>query len=346
MGAENRMFSFSFLLFLFSPVSKAVFHQQKVVSPKNRLLLAGSLRDIFHQQSLWDKDSKSLGSKDILQRAVSRKKIAQKSLSSGYIKPFPLIYRPEVKRWIHFFSQSSSPYFKLWLKRSYRYFPLMEGIFQAKGLPKELVYMSLVESSLSSKAVSSAQAVGYWQFIEPTALRFGLRVNHWIDERRDFQKSAQAASQYLYQLYKEFGDWLLAMSAYNMGEGRLRKLIKKHQTKNFWLLYKKSDFPQETALYVPKILAAAHIVQKPEIYGLSAFSVLEPYSYDIFFTPGGTNLKQMFRGAKIPVKKIKALNPDLKTYTIPSSISFHQIRIPKGAGLLISKWLDKQQKSP
>ena len=129
---------------------------------------------------------------------------------------------------------------RLWLKRSYRYFPLMERILQSRGLPKELVAITLVESSLSARAVSSANAVGYWQFIKPTALRFNLRVNNWIDERRDFHKSAFAATKYLYQLYEEFEDWLLAMSAYNMGEGRLRSLIKKHKTKKFWVLYIKT----------------------------------------------------------------------------------------------------------
>ncbi len=257
-------------------------------------------------------------------------------------KPFPVIHRPEVTRWVHFFSHSSSPYFKLWLKRAYRYFPNMERIFQDSGLPKELVSMSLVESSLSAKAVSSAKAVGYWQFIEPTGLKFGLRINSWIDERRDFQKSTQAAVKYLHQLYEEFEDWLLVMSAYNMGESRLRALIQKHKTKNFWLLSQKADFPTETALYVPKVLAAVHIVRDPVSYGLSEFVVLPPYNYDIFFIPGGTNLKKLSQGAKISLAEIKLLNPDLKSEIIPKSISFHQVRIPKGTGILISNWLDKQ----
>lgn len=261
-----------------------------------------------------------------------------------YLKPFPVVYKPEVQRWIRFFSHD--PYYlKLWLKRSYRYFPLMEEIFKSRGLPKELVSMSLVESSLSPRAVSSAQAVGYWQFIRPTALAFGLRINHWIDERRDFQKSTVAAARYLYRLYEEFEDWLLSMSAYNMGEARLRKLIRKYQTKNFWLLYRKPDFPRETALYVPKILAAAHIVRQPELYGLQDFPVLTPYRYDVFFTPGGTDLRKMSAGANIPLKEIKTLNPDLKSYIIPQNIPFHQVRVPKGSGLLVSRWLDKQKKS-
>lgn len=281
---------------------------------------------------------------EISKTASNRQNKTIASETSSF-KPFPVIYNPEVERWIRFFSQNHSSYIKLWLKRSYRYFPIMEDIFNSQSLPKELVFMSLVESSLSPKAVSSAQAVGYWQFIKPTGLEFGLRINSWIDERKDFYKSTQAAAKYLQYLYKEFGDWLLSMSAYNMGENRLRKLVGKYQTRNFWLLYKKTDFPKETALYIPKILAAGHIMKAPGQYGLREFPVLMPYRYDIFFTPGGTNLKQMFSGAKIPLSEIKLLNPDLKSHIIPSHIAFHQIRIPKGSGGLISRWLDKQSKS-
>ncbi len=289
----------------------------------------------------------SLSSTAYAGRSIQSKNTDLKSSPSRglYIKPFPVIHRPEVKRWLHAFSQSYPSYMKLWIKRSYRYFPLMEKILQSKGLPKELAAMTLIESSLSSKAVSSAQAVGYWQFIKPTGIRFGLRINDWIDERMDFQKSTQAASRYLYQLYEEFGDWLLVMSAYNMGEGRLKKLIQKYQTKNFWILYKKSDFPKETALYVPKILAAVYIVKNPELYNLSEFSILTPYKYEIFFTPGGTNLQEMSSKANISLNQLKTLNPDLKSHIIPKSIVLHPMRIPQGTGLLISKWLDKNKKS-
>ena len=261
------------------------------------------------------------------------------------IKSFPKIYNPEVERWVYFFSKNPDSYLKLWLKRSYRYFPTMKRIFNSHGLPKELLSMSLVESSLSSQAVSSAKAVGYWQFIKPTGLEFGLKINHWLDERRDFEKSTQAAASYLRQLYLEFGDWLLAMSAYNMGENRLRQLKNKYQTNNFWKLYKKPDFPRETALYIPKILATNHILKNPAGYGLSEFVILTPYKYDIFFIPGGTDLKKLSLEMKISFKEIKSLNPALKKHKIPSYIALHPIRIPKGAGRLFSNWLDKQSKS-
>ena len=275
-----------------------------------------------------------------LSKHLTQKK-DQKKLA---IKPFPKIYNPEVKRWISLFSQNHSSYLKLWLKRSYRYFPLMKQIFSSYDLPKELVSMSLVESSLSAQAVSSAQAVGYWQFIKSTGLEFGLKINHWIDERQDFEKSTQAAASYLYQLYLEFEDWLLAMSAYNMGENRLRKLSQKYQTKNFWKLYKKPDFPRETALYIPKILAVNHILKNPSAYGLSEFVILSPYRYDIFFIPGGSSLKKLSFETKIPLTELKKLNPSLKKHKIPTYIASHPIRIPKGKGKLFSNWLDKQNK--
>ncbi len=259
------------------------------------------------------------------------------------IKPFPIIYNNETYRWIHFFVKNKKPnYIKIWLKRSYRYFPMMKRILREKSLPEELVYMTLIESSLSPTAVSSAKAVGYWQFIKPTASQHGLRVNHWLDERKDFEKSTLAATNYLSKLYKEFDDWLLTMAAYNMGENRLAKLIKKHKSRNFWILAKKHDFPSETALYVPKILAATLIMKNPERYGFSQFSILFPYRYDVFYAPGGLNLKQLCQETSLSFSELKTLNPELKKSLIPKTIYHHRIRIPKGTGFKISQWLEKQ----
>lgn len=251
----------------------------------------------------------------------------------------PLIYNYEVRRWVHVFTQPSSPYMKTWLARSYRYLPNMKKILKTQGLPENLAYMTLVESSLSSHAVSSAKAVGYWQFIKPTALRFGLRVNHWIDERRDFQKSTRAAGEYLYELYQQFQDWPLSLAAYNMGEDRLHQLIKKHNSKNFWILARKPDFPRETAFYVPKALAVIHIMKSPARYGFHQFKILPPYRYDVFYVPGGTRLKELAKQASIPFSELIFLNPELKTDRIPSYVQNHLLRVPKGSGRLISHWL-------
>lgn len=284
------------------------------------------------------KSSKIL--KDPLKLAVLKKN--QKKLI--FYKQFPKIYNPEIKKWIYFFVRKKS-YARTWLKRSYRYFPGMESVLHSYQLPTELVAMTLIESSLSARAKSRAQAVGYWQFMLATAHRFDLRVNFWLDERQDFYKSTVAAAKYLTILYAEFSDWLLVMAAYNMGEARLKKLITKYKSTDFWFLYKKSDFPKETASYIPKVLAASKIVQHPERYGLKEFQILLPYNYDIFYVSGGMNLKTLSLKSKIPFSKIRELNPDIKSHIIPKSISSHSLRVPKGSGILISKWLDKKNKS-
>ena len=260
------------------------------------------------------------------------------------LKSFPMIQNHKVQQWVYHFSSSQDiKYMKLWLKRSYRYFPAMKEILNQKNLPEDLVYMTLIESSLSPRAVSSANAVGYWQFIKPTALRFGLRINNWIDERKDFEKSTQAAARYISFLYKEFDDWLLVMAAYNMGEKRLNSLIRKYNTKNFWDLANKHDFPKETASYVPKILAASNLIKYPERYGFNRFKILTPYKYDVFFIPGGTNISKLCNETALSCSQFKILNPDLKSHRIPNTIPHHRIRIPEGKGLELAKWLKKNQ---
>ena len=258
------------------------------------------------------------------------------------IPVFPLTYNEEIKKWIQFFSANKS-FPSLWLTRSYRYLPLMKKILRSQKLPEELVYMTLIESSLSSSAVSPAQAVGYWQFIAPTARRFQLTVNEWLDERRDFEKSTRAAGRYLKILYQEFGSWLLSLSAYNMGEARLRKLTQKYKTKNFWVLARKTDFPRETAQYVPKIMAAILIMRSPESYGFTQFPVLEPYQYDLFYIPGGTDIKTLASKMNRSFEELKTLNPELKTHRIPKNIQNHKIRIPKGTASLLSAWLKNKE---
>ena len=263
-------------------------------------------------------------------------------MSSSY-KQFPLIYNKEVKKWISTFVYLKPSYVKTWLMRSYRYVPQIKNIFKQKGLPEELAYIPLIESSLSAQAVSRAQAVGYWQFIYKTALHYGLTVNFWLDERKNFRKSTLAASLYLKELYHFFDDWLLVIAAYNMGETRLQKLIKKYDTKDFWELSKKHDFPRETAQFVPKVLAAAFIMKSPSRYGFDRFPILPPHRYDVFYAPGGMDFNAFLKDSKLSFKKFKELNPELKKLTLPHFINNHLVRLPKGKSALLSKWLSQNK---
>jgi membrane-bound lytic murein transglycosylase D len=251
----------------------------------------------------------------------------------------PLTHNYQVEQWINIFQNRYSKSFRIWLERSYRYAPMMKKIFREQGLPSDLVYLAMIESGFSAKAISSAKAVGYWQFIKPTALRFGLRKSYWLDERRDFEKSTYAASQYLRFLYKEFGDWYLAAAAYNMGEKKLIHLIQKHKTKNFWSLSQKHDFPYETAQYIPKLIATITIAKAPSLYGFNYLKAKTPYNYEIFYLPGGTNLRTLAVYIKEPYKKIKILNPDLLSDRIPSYMENWRTRLPKGSGRKASQYV-------
>jgi membrane-bound lytic murein transglycosylase D len=236
---------------------------------------------------------------------------------------------PKVIKWIKVFQRNDQNYFNSWLLKSDKKLPKIRPILKKHGLPTDLAYLPIIESGLNPKAVSSANAVGYWQFMEPTAKQYGLRVNWWLDERRDLIKSTWAASRYLSQLYKMFGDWHLALSAYNMGENRLKRLIRRHGTRNFWVLSEKPGFPKETKDYVPKFLAAALIAKNPKHYGFNITEKLKPFSYTYQFVPGGTDLSRISKLLKITPEELEALNPELKRSLVPKTVASHRIRVPK-----------------
>src|SRR5690606_38018236 len=156
--------------------------------------------------------------------------------------------------------------------------------------------------------------------IESTANRYGLQTTWWLDERRDFAKSTTAATKYLGDLYKMFGSWYLTASAYNMGEGRLKRLIKKHKTNNYWVLAKKPDFPKETSDYIPKLIAAMLIAKAPRLYGIRITEPKAPYSFDYFHVPGGTDLITMAAAIGTSSSNLQGLNPELLKGFVPTFV--------------------------
>lgn len=264
-------------------------------------------------------------------------------------RPFfdiPVTYNQRVKKWIKYFQGPARSWYKSRLERSHKYLPLMKSALREKNLPQDLAYLSMIESGFSPHATSSAQAVGYWQFISSTAHRYGLKTEWWLDERRDFVKSTQAAASYLGDLYKIFGSWYLTAAAYNMGEGKMQRLIQKHHTKNFWILSQKSDFPEETRNYIPKLLAALLIAKAPKLYGFREIKPMSPYSYDYFHAPGGTDLDTLSKYLNLNKARLKSLNPELIEGFVPEFIKSHRIRIPRGMFTQVSKYmrqLDQRQ---
>lgn len=254
----------------------------------------------------------------------------------------PVTYNTKVKWWINYFQTTGQKWFRTWLERSHAYMPAMQKVLAQKGLPQDLAYVAMIESGFSPNAISTAEAVGYWQFITPTANRYGLRTTWWLDERRDYTKSTTAAARYLGDLFRQFGSWYLTAAAYNMGEGRTQRLVNKYNTKNFWILSKRADFPDETRQYIPKLLAAMLIAKAPKLYGFHDLNPKAPYVYDIYIVPGGTDLYTLAKHLGVSSGQLMTLNPELVKGMIPPSVRSHAIRVPKGMTSQVARFLRKQ----
>ncbi|MCB1197405.1 MAG: LysM peptidoglycan-binding domain-containing protein [Deltaproteobacteria bacterium] len=216
---------------------------------------------------------------------------------------------------------------------------MMRQILAENGLPDDLVYLSMIESGFSSYAHSRASAVGQWQFIYHTGVRYGLKVNWWIDERRDPEKSTIAAAQYLKDLHDEFQHWYLAAAGYNAGEGKISRAIKRYQTDDFWEISKYRYIKPETKNYVPKLIAAAMIAKEPEKYGFTDIVYEKPLIYDTVAAPKPVELKVIADALGISVDEIKALNPELIQDVTPPKYPNYELKIPVGLkGIFLTKY--------
>jgi membrane-bound lytic murein transglycosylase D len=179
----------------------------------------------------------------------------------------PTEVNSQVESWIRFYTGKDRARFDRYMQRGSLYKIMIQDILTQHGVPAELYYLAMIESGFSRKARSHAEAVGIWQFIAPTARRYGLRVDQIVDERLEVIRSTRAAARYLRDLHDEFGSWYLAMAAYNSGENRVRRAVKKTGSKNFWTIARKKALPTETIQYIPKFQAAMKIAKTPERYG-------------------------------------------------------------------------------
>lgn len=236
----------------------------------------------------------------------------------------------KIEKKINLFSDRLKEKFSLWLSRSTKYIEIMREILVEKGLPEDLVYLPLIESGFNVNARSPAKAVGPWQFIESTGRRYGLTINWWIDERKDPIKSTIAAAEYLKDLYKIFGDWSLALAAYNAGEGRVGKAVKRIGEYDYWNLLNTRYLPKETKDYVPKYIAAITIAKKPEIFGFENLREHPPLEYDEVIIPSPTDIDIIAQCAQTDVQTIRELNPELKRWSTPMNVREYKIRIPSG----------------
>lgn len=236
-----------------------------------------------------------------------------------------------VQKWINYFQGRGRSYMETYLQRSSRYLPMMKATLREQGLPEDLVYIALIESGFSPMAQSHASAVGYWQFIKGTGRRYGLNVNHQIDERRDPVLSTRAAAEYFKALYNLFGSWYLAMASYNVGENRVKNVVMKHYTRDFWELVRKRKLPAETLDYVPKFIAAAVIAKNPEQYGFTNIPYQPALAYDTVQISQPISLVRLASSIGVPYEELKLLNPRYKTDFVPIySQGETMIRVPTG----------------
>ena len=252
-------------------------------------------------------------------------------LGPGSLENFdiPIVFNDAVEYFVRFFTVEKRKVFTNWLRRSERYVPLIREILRQQGLPEDLVYLAMIESGFNTRAYSPMKACGPWQFIYETGERYGLKVSHWVDERRDPQKSTVAAARYLRDLFKQFGDWYLAAAGYNAGEKRVERAIVRHETTDFWELSKYNTLPRETREYIPQLIAAAIIAKNPERYGFTNIEYERPIEFVYEKVPGGISLETIARAASTELAVLRSLNPELLTGITPPEAKPYTMKLPK-----------------
>jgi membrane-bound lytic murein transglycosylase D len=244
----------------------------------------------------------------------------------------PVSLHARVQERMRLFLGPHRKYFKVWLERKSRYEGLIRSELAAAGMPQDLIYLSMIESGFNAYAYSHAAAAGLWQFIPSTGEMYDLRIDWWVDERRDPEKSTKAALKMLSELHEMFDDWYLAFAAYNTGPGRVRRAVQRARGEEgritYWDLVDQDLLHPETKDYVPKILAAAIIAKHPERYGFVDLVPQAPLAYETVVVDQPVELAVLAECAGIDEAAFQALNPALRRYATPEGET--AVRIPPG----------------
>jgi membrane-bound lytic murein transglycosylase D len=252
----------------------------------------------------------------------------------------PIVMDSSVQAHIRYFNTAIRGRFEQWLLRLSRYRPLVETIFTEFDLPSDLVYLSLVESGFNPYAYSRAKATGPWQFMKGTAKVYGLRIDAYVDERRDPIKSTVAAARYLRDLYDLFGAWPLAMAAYNAGEGKVMRALHKAQAESFSEISKTRLIRRETKEYVPRFMAATIIARNPDRYGFSQESA-EPHQFDEAIITRPVHFRAIANVTGIPYEELRLLNPELRRDATPPNDETYHLKVPVGMKAKVEKLFDR-----
>jgi len=252
----------------------------------------------------------------------------------------PVVIDQSVQSHIHFFNTSIRDRFEQWLVRFSGYRPLVETIFAEFNLPSDLVHLSLVESGFNPYAYSRAKATGPWQFMKGTGKLYGLRIDHYVDERRDPVKSTVAAARYLRDLYDIFGAWPLAMAAYNAGEGKVLRALHKAQAESFSEISRTKLIRLETKQYVPRIMAATIIARNPGQYGFSQNQApLHEFEEVIVSRP--LHFRAISNVTGISYNDLRLLNPELRRDATPPDETGYHLKVPVGMSSKVLELLER-----
>ncbi|MGC2745816.1 MAG: transglycosylase SLT domain-containing protein [Candidatus Angelobacter sp.] len=242
----------------------------------------------------------------------------------------PLMINEYVAGYINYFSTHGRGVFEGAWVRSGRYKEMIQRIFREEGVPQDLIYLAQAESGFKPLALSRARARGMWQFMASRGVGYGLRRSWWVDDRQDPEKATRAAARHLKDLYSQFGDWYLAMAAYNSGPGNVQQAVRRTGYADFWELYKRNVLPAETKNYVPIILAMTIMSKNPAQYGLDAVQPDPPMKYDVVKVNYPVDLRLVAECVDVPIEQMVDLNPSLLRRTTPKDQPF-DLRLPPGS---------------
>ncbi|MFH0845165.1 MAG: LysM peptidoglycan-binding domain-containing protein, partial [Pseudomonadota bacterium] len=286
-------------------------------------------------------DAETFQQKDDLRSTIAKRIIeiyaSRFTVATGTHKAIPLVMNAHVKHEIESFKGSERDFFLNAYRRSGRYRPAILKVLKEAGLPRELSWLPLIESGYKVRALSTARALGLWQFIATTGYKFGLKRDTWVDERMDPGKATRAAIAYLKELHQIFGDWTTALASYNCGERNVLNRIRTQRINyldNFWDLYEK--LPRETARYVPRFLAVLHIINDPKAHGFDLPPVEEQTESEEVTISKKVHLKTIAERLNIDYETLRDLNAELRQDLTPDDP--YPLKVPLGKGdILLAK---------
>lgn len=250
----------------------------------------------------------------------------------------PIEMNDRVEYWMRRFTTDQRLIFQDLLAREGRYATMIRSKLKAKGMPVELVYLAMIESGFSDDATSRVSAAGMWQFMGPTAVAYGLRIDEYVDERRDPIRATDAAVDYLFRLHEIYGSWHLAAAAYNAGPTRVSRALRRHAEEKtgdealYWDIIE--HLPRETRHYVPKLLAASYLARHSA--DSFDFEAVSPYAFEIVWVPGGTRLSQVATTLGVDPEVMRELNPHLIRGMTPPGSMYGLRVLPGGTDAVVA----------